>query len=564
MGTESYMNQQKHSSLKWVLQKAKMIKWGLVTITVLGVLYSLLGVGFAMASKSVLDVATGQAQGGLVQVCALLGGLLILQLLIQVAMSMLDVRLKGKLEIYCKKSLFQTLVTKEWSSISKFHTGDLLNRLTSDLAVITNGVTGILPDLIYFITRIAASFAMLLVLDPLFALLCLLIGPLILVSARLYRKKMKTLHKQCQESDGKTRSFMQEALQNLLVIKSFRGERHIIDHSTTLQNENFRLKIKRNNISILANVLFFIALTAGYYFALGWGAFKIAAGAMTFGTLTAILQLVGQIQMPFESLSALIPQYYSTIASAERIMELEDLPSEPMLENKTRQGAELYGRLEGIRLDGVSFAYGEEPVFDGAELLLKKGEFAAITGSSGIGKSTLLKLLLGIISPKEGSIALRLDNGDMVPVGIGTRGLFAYVPQGNMILSGTIRENIAFAVEHAEETEIIQAARTAEIWEFIQTLPEGLDTVLGEGGLGLSEGQVQRIAIARALLYNAPVLLLDECTSALDEQTEAKVLRNLKALDAKTCIIISHKRAAVECCDTRIIIRNGKIVAERA
>jgi ATP-binding cassette subfamily B protein len=284
------------------------------------------------------------------------------------------------------------------------------------------------------------------------------------------------------------------------------------------------------------------------------------AKTLSFGTLTAILQLVGQVQAPFSGLSGLLPKMYSVIASAERLIELENLPDEREINHQTISVPATYTNMYSITLKDVSFGYDREPVFDHVHLKIKKGDFVVVSGLSGIGKSTLFLLLLGVFAPSQGAICIILKNGEQIPLDRHTRKLFAYIPQGHLLLSGTIRENIAFVNPGAAEEEIMVAAQISCAAEFIAKLPLGLDTVIGEKGQGLSEGQMQRLAIARAVLSGAPILLLDEATSALDEATEEKLLKNLKQMTDKTCIIISHKKAAFSVCNREIQIENNAII----
>lgn len=429
-----------------------------------------------------------------------------------------------------------------------------MNRLTSDISVITNAVIGLIPTLVSFVTRLVSAAVFMLFLDPAFLSFYLVCGLVFMVFSRLYSRRMKKLHKQCQESEGKTRSFMQEALQNILVVKAFRNEAEMTGYSSELQENNYRLKMKRNFISIIAHVFTSLTFTAGSYLALAWGAFRLSGAAITYGDLTAMLQLVNQIQQPFRGMSSLLPMYYSALASAERLLELEELDRDIPLKAAVKP----HKRLKEIRLENLWFSYGKEPVLQGLSLTVKPGDFVAVTGISGIGKSTLLKLLLGVLKPDKGSILFETENG-IFPAGWETRDLFAYVPQGNMILSGTIRENILFFHRDAGEAEVVRAAKVAGIYEFIMGLPEKFDTMLGEKGLGLSEGQVQRLAIARAVLHDAPVLLLDEATSALDEETEQSILRHIKQLETKTLFIVSHRPAALEICNHVIRLEKGKL-----
>lgn len=526
------------SQIKWLLKRtgAKMYR-NLFFLTLLGVVMSYLGVRFAIVSKEVLDIASHAKEGDLFHHIFYLMGMLLLLLVSQVLYSLSNARISGKYAIRLKEHVFGVCLGRDWQEVSKIHSGELINRIHSDVGVIVTGVMLLIPNLVSLIVRIVLSFYELFRLDKLFALVCLALSPFILIGARLYSNKMKHLHKKCMETDGKTKSFMQECLQNLLVIKAYRNEDSVVEHAREFQLFHFKFTLKRNHISILMNILFYLALTASYYIALGYCAWKLSLGLMTFGTLMAILQLLNQVQTPFKDLSAVIPQYFSTIASAERLEELEKLP--PDERKRLFSGEEPL-----VQVQNMSFSYGDEQIFDNADFTMQSGEFIAISGISGIGKSTLFKLIMGILKPASGTVSL---NGEV-----------AYVPQGNMILSGTIRENIAF-YRTVDEDKIVHSAKVAEIYDFIETLPNGFNTVLGEKGLGLSEGQMQRLAIARAVYLDAPLFLLDECTSALDESTEAKVLQNLKALKDKSCIIISHKQAAFDIADRMISVENHRI-----
>lgn len=541
--------------MKWIAKKYKFVWPGVAALVVLGMGTSLMGVYFALLSKRVLDIATGQAAGSLMGEAVYLSFCLLLQLVLEIVLSVVNVHVTGRFTIRAKTELFQSLLQKDYMHLTGYHSGELMNRINSDIGYINTGLVQVLPNLVFYLTKIVACFFALYLLDPFFACLCLLLGPFIFLFACLYRKKMKNLQKSCQTADGRVKSFMLEALKNLLVIKSFGCEGAAADRSRTLQMQHFKLNLKRNRMSILANAVFFLALTVGYYFALGWGAYKIAAGAMSFGTLTALLQLVGQIQTPFQGLSSLLPQYYNMLASAERIEELEALPND--IEHKET----VLPSWEAVTLSEVSFSYHKETetILDNASFTVHRGQFVVITGISGTGKSTLLKLLLGILKPESGQARLRLADGEERTLADFERLLFAYVPQGNLIVSGTIRDNIAFFKTDVDENKIIEAAKIAQIWDFIREQPEGLDTLLGENGLGLSEGQSQRLAVARAVYAGAPVLLLDEATSALDEATELAILQALKERSNTTCILVSHKRAALHFCDTAFCFENGKL-----
>ncbi len=530
----------------WLWKNSRGSRVFIILLTALSITYSLLQLSFVGASKRVIDIATGTLQGELVNACITLGVLLLVQLTMQIGVNFMNVHASSRLEISLKRRVFATLMQKQYLSVAKYHSGELLNRISSDVSVIVNGIIGIIPSGALFITSIIGGFFYLWKIDSLLAVIILSVGPFVAIGARLYSSKYKVLHKKCQEADGDTKSFMLEILQNLLVVKSFCSEDAALDCAETLQRRSYRLRVIRVLVSIVANVGMFIIFNAGYYFALAYGAFRLSQGVLTYGDITAILQLVNKIQTPFKSVSSLVPQAFAVAASAERLLEFERLPDENNSGDALPAG--VYADMREIVFDNVTFRYAEDSVVSGINMRLKKGNCVVIAGESGAGKSTAIKLLLGILQPQSGKIYINAGMKNY-EVGRATRSLFSYVPQGNLILSGSIRDNICFARPDATEEQIIHAAKVAQIWDFIQTLDDGLDTKIGEKGLGLSEGQAQRISIARALLYDAPVLLLDESTSALDSATEAALLQAVRSMTDKTCIIVSHKKAAFEICD---------------
>ncbi len=537
------------SSLKWILKNSRGALMPVLFLSFVSALMSLCMVGLTLVSKDVVDIATGALREPFFTKIFYLVLLIIAELIIQTVYTRLNIKISGKMEISFKTEIFNSLLNKDLSEIYKFHSGELLNRLTSDVNTVVSGFINIVPTVVALATRLIGAFWVLFSLDSSFALIYLVFGPIFFAVTRLYSNKMKALHKKCQESDGKIKGYMQEAMQNILVIKAFKTEDAISKEAGELQKINYFYKLKRNLISIFANILMYLAFTFGYYLALGWGAYKLSLGLISVGTLTAMLQLVSQVQTPFKGLSSVIPQYFSMLASGERLIELENLQNDIAIIEEMSYNT-IYEQMEKIIFSGVSFNYDERNrIIDNFSYEIDKGEFIAIKGISGIGKSTLLKLLLGVIEVKSGEIKLLLKDGSEIKIDSKTRGLFAYVPQGNMILSGTIRDNIRFFKEGVSDKDIENACRISQAEEFIKSLPNGLDTVIGEKGLGLSEGQIQRIAIARAIISNAPILLLDEATSALDEATEKEFLNSVKNLKSKTCIIVSHKQAAFDICD---------------
>ena len=541
---------------KWLVKNGRSSLLFIALLTVGSILLSMISLQFSMQSKTIIDIATGASDKNFISACISIAIMLALMLVVQISVSFINVHASSRLEIALKNHIFGILLRKDYLAVSEYHSGELLNRINSDVSVIVSGIVTILPKAALFLTSVIGAFVLLWKIDNFLAIAILSIGPFVLIGARLYSRRYKALHKMAQAADGKTKSFMLEMLRNLLVVKSFSNEELMLAKSEELQKESYRLRVRRTKVSTVAQIGLFLVFNAGFYFALAYCAYKLSKHLITAGDIIAITQLVRQIQSPFQNMSGLVPQFFSVIASVERLIELEEMKNEESTGENV--GKEIYSKLDSIVFDNVQFSYTKDSHVSDVNMEIKKGEFAVVAGESGAGKSTSVKLLLGILKPDSGEIYLRTTDGKKHFLGKNSRKLFAYVPQGNLILSGTIRENIAFASETDNEEKIIKAAKIAQIWDFITTLDKGLDTEIGENGLGLSEGQAQRISIARALMYDAPVLLLDEATSALDSQTEAELLKAVKSMTDKTVIIVSHKQAAFEICDKVVKIEKIK------
>lgn len=546
---------------KWIYNICRAERFKVLVLIIANVAGAVLTVAYANFSKKIINAAVQDHSLERViyyAVCYLV--LILVQMLINLISRSTTERCKGKLEWHLKQHMLKTIVKKDYASVTSYHTGELQNRMFNDVVIISDGFTTIFPDMIHLIVKLICAFAYLLIIDKVFALVFLVGGICVFLCTQMFRKTLKRLHKEVQATEGKTRSFIQEAVTSLLVVKTFVVEDKIAESSDELQAVNYKAKMRRRFFGITANAGINLVFNLGYVFALAFGAYRLING-LDYGTVTAMLQLVNQIQSPFASLSNVMPKYFSLLASAERLMEIESLPDEEADNKEDIVVSDIYNALKSIDFENISFKYDRDIILNNTSLSVNKGDFVAIMGISGIGKSTLLKLLLGVFKVDDGLIELKLENG-AIPVDYHTRRLFSYVPQGNFLLSGTIRENLLFINENATDDEIKEAIRISCADQFIKELPQGLETVIGERGIGLSEGQLQRLAIARSLLSNSPVMLLDEATSALDEATEKEFLTNLKNLKNKTCIIVSHKRAALEICNKHVQIVDSKIVVE--
>lgn len=561
------------NSLKWIIKNSKGEIPKIVILSISNILLALVATVLALVSKLAIDSAQRAATASsnaeflhyrnlIIFNCILILVVITSRLLLRVFTQSLTIRVQAKMEMKMRGRLFYSIMMKDYGKINKYHSGELMNRITSDVKIVTEGIISIVPDALYFLTQFVGAFVVLIIFDWKFTMLFIAAGIVMSVIAVFFRGKLKNLSKQVQETDGKVRSFFQEAIESMLVVKTFGLEKQFDKKGNILQRTNYEVKMKRRKITIFANAGFSFVFNVGYLFALGWCAIKVSMKAMTYGTLTAVLQLISQIQTPFVSITKMFPQYYAVLASAERIMEIENITNEESTYEKI-DAKQTYDNLKSIRFNNIKFNYGRETVIEHGDAMLNKGDFVAIRGISGIGKSTLMKMLLGVFKPQQGTIDICLENGKTIQASPDTRCMFSYVPQGNYLFSGTIRENILMINPNASDEEVSQALKLSEIEDFIEKLPDGLDTVIGEKGLGISEGQAQRLAIARALISNAPIILLDEATSALDKNTEEKVLDNIKKLNKKTCIIITHKAAALEVCNREFIIKDKQLTAVR-
>ena len=541
-------------TVRWLCGHIRKRIPAIVVLTVTHVLSALWGVLFALGTRWVFDSAVSGDRQSFLYACFAQGGLILLTLLTITLDRHLREKLLAQLDRDWKQELLHRLLASRYEAVSAYHTGELLNRLNNDVRIVNSGVLSLAPSLAAMTTRLIAALAFLATMEWKLTVVVIAAGIFVVIATGFLRRRLKDLHKKVSKEEGRVSGFIQETLNKLLFVQAMDVSEEVERRADGLMAERYLLQRKRKNISVMSSTCINILSYGAAFGALIWCAGGILEGAMTFGTMTAVSQLVGQLQGPFVNLSAIAPQYVAMIASAERLRELEQLGFRPAARE---DAAQIYEKLENICARGLCFGYDREQVFDDAQFALPKNTFGVVCGQSGIGKSTLLKLLLGVYTPGQGSLCLETAEG-AIPIDATTRSLFAYVPQGNLLLSGTIRENLLLTNPQATDEELEQAVFAACMDDYLPSLPMGLDTVLGENAAGLSEGQAQRLSIARALLSNAPILLLDEATSALDEETEKLVISRIKALNNRTCIAVTHRPVPIAQSDWVLEVGNGK------
>lgn len=540
------------SVLKWIYRNCgKRRREGVVLIS-LNAWSALCTTLFAVLSKTVMDSAQNSDRTSLVKNVVFLFLLIASQMISRILSSYIEAVGQGKAEISLKTRVFSNIIYGTYADYADHHSGDLMSRLTSDVLTVSDTYVHILPSLTGFAVRILTGATALFALDRRFAIVFIACGTFLVLVAVLMRKQLKILHLKVQKSDSKVRSFMQEMIENLFAIKVFGIEDKIINRSIRQQKRFYRDKVKKKSFSILASIGFSIAFAAGYLAAVAYGSYGVLKGTLTFGTVVAIVQLVNQLQSPVIGITGILPSFYAMTASAQRLMEISSAAKE--LKSNTDKAD--YESFLKIKSENISFGYGEETVISNSSFEVEKGDFVGIKGPSGAGKSTIFKLITGIYTPDYGEIYIETTDGNISCSE--ARELYSVVPQGNMLFSGTVKENITMLCPEATEEEI-QKALNDSCAEFAYSLENGLDFMLGEDGMGISEGQAQRLAIARALLGKGKILLMDEATSALDSESEATLLENLSARNDLTILFITHRDSVLEKCDKILTVADGRI-----
>ncbi len=555
----------KHDALRWLWSVPEKKKSYIFILALTEALHGASGVLYALLLREIVDAATAHNSELFWRNLALIICLTAAQLALRAVIRWLTELCKATMENLFKARLTDTLLHREFLRVSSVHSGEWLNRLTNDAKVVADGYADILPGLAGMAVKLVSAVVMIIVLEPRLAAILIPAGALMMLLTWRFRRVLKRLHKDVQEADGRLRVFMQERIGSMLLIRSFASEEQTEADTEKKLEEHKAERMRRNRFSNVANIGFGAAMSGMYLLGVGWCGYGILVGTVTFGTLTAITQLISQIQAPVAGITGYLPRWYAMLGSAERLMEAEAFPKDDAEAMTPEEVSSFYeNELKSIGLRNAVFTYypaaedvsslskDDMPaVLSGLSLEIRKGEYVAFTGHSGCGKSTALKNLMCVYAPDSGTRYYTDTRGGEGELTSEYRRLFAYVPQGNYLMSGTIREVVSLAAPDAsrDEERLTRALRIACADEFVSALDKGADTLLGERGTGLSEGQMQRLAIARAVFSGSPILLLDEATSALDAATEARLLTNLRSMTDKTVVIVTHRSAALEICD---------------
>ena len=554
--------QQIKQELIWLWGHVK--RYGILTLAVgtLGLVGTGMGLASSVASKYLIDAVTGYGTDIIGRAAMIMAGMMLGSLVRQAFSSRVSARVHIRVRNQMQHTAYSRILRSTWESLEPYRSGDLLNRLNSDINTVADGAISFLPSLATTGAKFVGAFAIMLYFDPSMALITLLGAPVTLVLSRFLMGKLRRHNLLLKELTGDVMSFQEDSFRNLTSIKAFSAAGRYEEEMYRLQNRYAEAYLSYNGFQIGTSTslsLVSMLVTAACF---GWGVYRLWAGAITYGSLTMFLQLANMLRGSFSSLISLASQAISITTSAGRVMAVEALP----LENwAVPEGLPDDRELE-ISLNQVSFRYRDgDVVLHPFDFSVHPGDQVAITGPSGEGKTTLLRLLLGLVDPCGGNAELIGENGTRYPISAGTRCAFSYVPQGNSVFAGTVAQNLRLLCPDATREDMEQALKAACAWEFVSQFPDGLEHQLGAGGRGISEGQAQRIAIARALLRKAPILLLDEATSGLDVETERQLMKNLQDSGlAHTCVLITHRPASTEFCSRAYRISNGYVTELRS
>ena len=557
------MLQEMYEETKWMYTYAKKYKFQIVFYIFLGVLTTVMGLASSVGSKYLIDAVTGQDSGNIALIALFIVAMGLFSIGINAITTMISARINIKVNNEIQAEVFDKILVADWISMKEFHSGDLLNRLNGDVNTVASSILSWIPSLITRSAQFFGILAIILYYDPTMAVIALGSAPVMLIVSKTLMKKMRDYNKRMRQVSSDVMSFNEESFQNIQSIKAFDLVGLFSKRLRDVQQNYKDVFLDYNKFSVYTSSFMSVVGMFVAYACFGWGVYRLWTGHITFGTMTLFVQLSGQLSSSFKSIVSLVPSAISATTSAGRIMEFFKIKDESELEDDKAKLIQnnTQGKGLSVVLDDVEFSYNEnKTVFQHADIVANPGEIVALVGPSGEGKTTMIRLLLGLINTKSGNASIRDINGVSCKISSATRRFFAYVPQGNTIFSGTIAENMRMVKQDATDAEIVEALKAACAYDFVNKLPDGINSKVGERGSGFSEGQAQRLSIARALIRKSPILLLDEATSALDVFTERQVLRNIMNMGyARTCIVTTHRPSVLTMCDKVYKIDSGVV-----
>ena len=541
------------SEWKWLLRYVLRYRLEISFYVIAGIIGTVMGLASSVASKYLIDAVVSHSKDTIVFSAGLVIGLAVFQIVVSSVTSRIASAVGTRIRNEIRSDIYEHMVKSQWRDINKYHSGELINRLEGDVSSVSGSVINFIPSVFTRTIQFIGCLGIVLYYDPTMAFFALLSAPFFFFSSRFTTKVLRKYNRESRELNGRILSFGEESMQNLQTIKAFDLVREYTGNFKVLLENYRKIKIEHDKFSILMTfVMSLIGLVVSYS-CYGWGVYRLWQGAITYGTMTLFLQISGKLTSSFSSLVSLVPGAVSIATSAGRIMEITGLPLEKDADSEKAEMLMSSACENGVTVsaDGVSYTYedGSEAVLNNIEFCVKPGETVALVGQSGEGKTTILRIILGLMKPDSGTMEMMI-NGEKLNVSDSTRRFCSYVPQDNAIFSGTVADNLRIVRKDATDEEMKEALIVADMWNYIAEQPLGLQTVVGERGVNFSEGQIQRISIARAVLRKSPVLLMDEATSALDAETEGRVLNNLMKSDQKrTCIITTHRPSMLQYCD---------------
>jgi len=535
---------------KWILSYSKRYKKTIAFYLFLGIFSTVFSLISSIASKQLIDIVTGYKKDQMLMMAVVMVSMALFSLIFSSLISRVTLKLSITIQNDIQADIFGKIQEASWLSISEYHSGDILNRFATDVGTVASNAITWLPSLVISLFNFVAVFLVIMYYDATMAFISLASAPVMLFVSQYLMKRMREYSKKVKEMNSQVMAFEQETFSNMNTIKAFGITSHYANELKKWQGKYRDFNLDYNLFSIKTNIALSLLGMVVQYASFGWGVYRLWSGHITYGEMTLFLSQGGKLSGAFNSLVGYIPHVLNSSVSAGRVLELEKLPREVHHEQESNQMREKMDQGFSVVLKDVYYQYVEgKPVLKESDFFADPNEIVAIVGPSGEGKTTMMRLFLGLILPEKGNAVLRDREGNEVPMNADTRQFFSYVPQGNTIFSGTIADNLRLIKQDATDEEVIEALKIACAWDFVEKLPEGINSPVGEKGRGLSEGQAQRIAIARAILRDAPIMLLDEATSALDVETERKVLRSIiQKKPNKTCIVATHRPSVLTMC----------------